>query len=307
MSHNHTHTREGEITKVTLWGSLVNAVLVVFKFAAGVLGHSGAMLADAIHSLSDFVTDIIVVVFVRISSKPRDEQHEYGHGKYETLAELILGVVLMVVAAEIIATSVESIHGVLVLGVIPSQPERIALYAAVVSIVLKELLYQYTVRVGRRENSPVVIANAWHHRSDALSSVAALIGIGLAYALGGKWVVADSVAALFVAVLIIKVGVDIISPALGVFLEKSLPKETESEIADIIVATPGVCNFHNLRTRRIGSVYAIEFHIRVDGSLSVNESHLITKQLEQSLRERYGSTTHIAIHVEPYKNKTLKN
>ena len=278
----------------------VNIVLFAFKLIAGIVGRSGAMIADAVHSASDFATDIVVLAFVRISSKPRDNDHNWGHGKYETLASLIIGVALFAVGADILIDSAEKIKAVVSGEVLP-RPGMIAIVAAAVSIVVKELLYQWTVRVGRQTDSPSVVANAWHHRSDALSSIGALIGIGLAYFLGEKWRIADPIAAIVVAALIIKVAIDLCSTALAELLEKSLPRTTEEEIISIISATPNVYKPHNLRTRRIGSNIAVEVHIRVDGAMTVQDSHEISREIEHSLRARFGEQTAVAIHIEPLK------
>ena len=238
----------------------VNIVLFAFKLAAGIVGRSGAMIADAVHSASDFVTDIIVLAFVRVSAKPRDEDHDWGHGKYETLASLIIGVALFAVGVEILVESAERIADVVAGEQLP-RPGAIAVVAAAVSIVVKEALYHYTVRVGRRMESPSVVANAWHHRSDALSSIGALVGIGAAHFLGEKWRIADPIAAIVVAALIIKVAYELCNVAASELLEKSLPKDVEDEILAIISSTPNVCNPHNLRTRRIGRAIAIEVHL----------------------------------------------
>ena len=191
MSDKVTDIRTTQIYRVTLLGMFVNIALFAFKLVAGIVGRSGAMIADAVHSASDFATDIVVLAFVRISAKPRDDDHDWGHGKYETLASLIIGVALFAVGIEILVDSAEKIAAVVAGEVLP-RPGVIAIIAAAVSIVAKEVLYQYTVRVGRKLDSPSVIANAWHHRSDALSSVGALLGIGCAYFLGDKWRIADS-------------------------------------------------------------------------------------------------------------------
>ena len=278
----------------------VNMALFAFKLVAGIVGRSGAMIADAVHSASDFATDIVVLVFVRISSKPRDDDHKWGHGKYETLASLIIGVALFAVGVEILLDSAEKIKSVLNGGVLP-RPGAIAIVAAAVSIVAKEALYQYTARKGKELDSPSVVANAWHHRSDALSSIGALLGIGAAYFLGESWRIADPIAAIVVAALIIKVAIDLSSTALAELLEKSLPKSDEEEIIQIISATPNVYKPHNLRTRRIGSSVAIEVHIRVEGSMTVFESHEISREIERSLRARFGEQTAVAIHIEPLK------
>lgn len=278
----------------------LNIVLFVFKLVAGIVGRSGAMVADAVHSASDFATDIVVLLFVRISAKPRDDDHDWGHGKYETLASLIIGVVLLAVGVELLVESAEKISAVVAGEVLP-RPGIIAIIAAAVSIVAKEALYQYSVRVGRKLDSPSVIANAWHHRSDALSSIGALLGIGCAYFLGEKWRIADPIAAIVVAALIMKVAINLCRTAIAELLEKSLPAEVEEEILAIISATPNVHKPHNLRTRSIGSNIAIEVHIRVDGSMTVHASHEISRDIEQRLRNRFGQQTAVAIHIEPMK------
>ena len=295
-----TSTREKEIYRVTLVGFVVNLILSAAKLAAGILGRSGAMVADAIHSFSDMATDIVVIVFARISSKPKDDGHDYGHGKYETLATIIIGLALAAVGIGILSSSIGSIRTILEGGTLP-RPGAVALVAAVVSIVAKEILYRYTVRVGRRIDSPSVIANAWHHRSDALSSLGTLAGIGCAYFLGEKWRIADPIAALLVAVFIFKIALDLIRTGLGELLEKSLPADVEQEILSIVTANPEIRSPHNLRTRRIGASIAIEVHVRVDGAMSVAHSHALTVDIEHRLRARFGAGTMIAIHVEPLK------
>jgi cation diffusion facilitator family transporter len=278
----------------------VNIALFAFKLIAGIVGRSGAMVADAVHSASDFATDIIVLAFVRISTKPRDDDHDWGHGKYETLASLIIGVALFAVGVEILADSAEKIAAVASGEVLP-RPGIIAIIAAAVSIIAKEALYHYTVRIGRKVDSPSVVANAWHHRSDALSSIGTLLGIGMAYFLNEKWRIADPIAAIVVAALIIKVAYDLCRNALAELLEKSLPADIEEEILAIISATPNVYTPHNLRTRRIGANIAIEVHIRVDGTMTVHDSHEISRDIERALRHRFGEQTAVAIHIEPIK------
>lgn len=292
--------REKEIYRVTWIGSVVNFMLLLFKFVAGFVGHSSAMIADAVHSLSDFITDIIVIVFVRIAGKPQDETHDYGHGKYETLATAVIGVVLLFVGAGIFLNSVKEVVDVC-RGKVLEAPSLLALVAAVVSIVSKEVLYQYTVIKGTKLNSKAVIANAWHHRSDAFSSIGTLIGIGGAMFLGVKWRVLDPIAAFVVSLFIVKVSVELIRPCIDELLEKSLPKEVEDRILAIIVSHQGVSSPHHLRTRRIGNNIAIEVHIRMDGAMSIKDAHDITKIIEKALKEEFGQNTHIGIHVEPWK------
>ena len=280
----------------------VNALLFAFKLVAGIVGRSGAMIADAAHSASDFATDVVVLGFVRISSKPRDDSYKWGYGKYETLASFIIGIALFAVAVDFFIESAEKIKAVSNGAVLP-RPGVIAIIAAAVSIVTKELLYQYTIRKGKALESPSVIANAWHHRSDALSSIGALIGIGLAYFLGEEWRIADPIAEIVVAALIMKVAIELCRAALAELLERSLPRAVEEEILLIVSSVPNVYNPHNLRTRRIGADIAIEIHIRVEGSMTVFDSHEISKEIERALRERYGEQTAVAIHIEPLKRK----
>ena len=295
-----TQTRKKEIYRVTFVGFIVNLLLSAAKLVAGMVGRSGAMVADAVHSFSDLATDVVVIAFARISAKPQDDGHDYGHGKYETLATIIISLALAVVGAGILASSIGSIRTVAGGGTLP-RPGAVALVAAVVSIVVKEVLYRYTVRVGRRVDSPSVVANAWHHRSDALSSLGTLVGIGCAYFLGEKWRIADPIAALVVALFIFKIALDLIRTGLGELLEKSLPEDTEREILAIVTANPEIRSPHNLRTRRIGASIAIEVHVRVDGSMSVAHSHALTVDIEHRLRDRFGQGTMIGIHVEPLK------
>ena len=290
--------RSKEIYKVTLVGSLVNVALLLFKFVAGIVGHSAAMIADAIHSLSDFLTDVIVLVFIRISDKPRDKSHDYGHGKYETLAMMLIGVALLVVAVGILYSGATKIHQWLE-GVQLEAPGMLALGAALLSIVMKEAVYRYSMVKARQLNSQAVEANAWHHRSDALSSLGTAVGIGGAIFFGQRWTVLDPLASCFVGVLIVKVAVDLLRNALGDLLEHSLPDAVEEEILQLVASLSGVVEPHNLRTRRIGNHYAIELHIRMKGDITLREAHDKASEVEALLRRHYGRETHVAVHVEP--------
>ena len=292
--------REKGIYRVTIVGSVVNFLLLLFKFFAGIAGHSAAMLADAVHSLSDFVTDIIVIVFVRISSKPEDEGHDYGHGKYETLATAIIGIVLLFVGFGIFWNGASSIYRFLHGGSL-QEPGMLALIAALVSIAFKEALYRYTVFRGKKLNSRAVVANAWHHRSDALSSIGTAIGIGGAILLGNHWRVLDPIAAVVVSFFIMKVSIRLLIPCVDELLEKSLPAEVEDRIQEIILSFPGVSSPHHLRTRRIGSYCAIEVHVRMDGKIPLEEAHRTATEIENKLKEMFGRGTHVGIHVEPLK------
>lgn len=294
-------TRKEKIMKITVLGSLANFLLLVFKFVAGWLGNSSAMIADAVHSLSDFITDVIVLLFIHISSKPKDKGHDYGHGKFETLATSIIGIVLMCVGIGLFWESSNKIVGFYFKGEELESPRMIALIAALVSILVKELLYRVTLVVGKKENSQALIANAWHHRSDAFSSIGTALGIGGAILLGDQWRILDPLAAVIVSIFIVRVALKLVIPAINDLLEQSLPAEVENEIISIIEETPEVRNPHNLCTRRIGNDFAIEVHIRVDGNTTVMHAHEITRDIEQKLRDKFGPATHITLHVEPIK------
>lgn len=294
-------TREKEISRVTVAGGVVNLLLVALKFVAGIAGRSAAMVADAVHSLSDFITDIVVLVFVGISAKPQDASHDYGHGKFETIATFFIGLALAGAAIGIVVSGATKLAAWLQGEDIPV-PGTLALWAALISIVVKEILFQYTSRKGNKLESQALVANAWHHRSDALSSIAAAIGIGGAIIFGNRWTVLDPLASIVVGAMLVKVAWDLLGPAIGELTDKSLPEEIENEILGIIEEAPGVSEPHNLRTRRIGNRVAVEVHIRLDGNLTLSEAHERTSQIEKRLKERFGADSHITIHMEPVKN-----
>lgn len=292
--------REKEIYKVTLVGSAGNVALLTFKFIAGVMGHSSAMIADAVHSLSDFITDVIVLAFVHVSAKPQDEGHDYGHGKYETFASFIIGLALMAAATGIIVSGVAKLvdwAG----GKQLAAPGWLALAAAIISIIVKEILYRYTVIRGKQLDSQALVANAWHHRSDALSSIGTTVGIGGAILLGKRWTVLDPLASVLVGFMLVKVSVKLLKSSIGELTESSLSSDIEKEIEEIICSFPDVSEPHNLRTRRIGNRFAIEAHVRMDGNTSLTAAHDKATAIEQRIRQRFGNQTHVTIHMEPTK------
>ena len=276
MEEKNDGQRKKAIDRVTIGGSMVNGVLLVFKFVAGVLGGSAAMIADAVHSLSDFVTDLVVLVFIRLSGKPQNKGHDYGHGKYETLATALIGGMLLAVGVMICVEGVSKIWDALH-GVVLPQPGWIALVAALLSVISKEWCYRFTVRVGRRYQSSVVVANAWHHRSDALSSVGTSVGIGGAILLGDQWTILDPLTAVAVSGFIVW------------------------EAVSLVCEEPGVSGLHNLRTRRIGDHYAIEMHVRMPGAMTLYEAHRHATAIEQNIKHAFGSSTHVIVHLEPLK------
>ncbi|MBQ6087492.1 MAG: cation transporter [Bacteroidales bacterium] len=292
--------REKKISRVTLAGSVVNLLLVALKAIAGVAGHSAAMVADAVHSLSDFVTDIVVLLFVNISGRPQDESHDYGHGKYETIASLFIGMALAAAAIGIVVSGALKLAAWLQGDSLPS-PGKLALWAALASIVIKELLFQYTNLKAIKLNSPALRANAWHHRSDALSSIGAAVGIGGAILLGDRWTVLDPLASIVVGAMLVKVAWDLLGPSFGELTDRSLSEETEQEILSIIRSIPGISDPHNLRTRQIGNMIAAEVHIRLDGRMPLEEAHEKASEVERRFHDRFGQESHIIIHMEPGK------
>lgn len=287
---------------MTLWGGAVNVLLLLFKFVAAIAGHSAAMMADAVHSLSDFVTDVVVLVFVHISGKPEDKTHDFGHGKYETLALTFIGFILFAVAIGIIYGGLMKIiawQG----GEQLEAPGILALWSALLSIVLKEGVFRYTMKKARKLNSPAMEANAWHHRSDALSSVGTALGIGGAIFLGQRWAVLDPLASVIVGLFIVKVSVDLLRNGIGDLTEQSLPNEVEQEILRIAASVRDVEEPHDLRTRRIGNHYAIELHILMDADISLRQAHDKASEVEELLMEHYGEDTHVIVHVEPLNIK----
>ena len=293
-------TRVQRITRITVFGTIVNTLLLAFKFLAGILGGSAAMLADAVHSLSDFLTDIVVLVFVKISNRPADRKHSYGYGKYETLATLCIGIALLAVGIGIAVDGVEKIIQVWN-GETLAQPGWIAFWAAIASIALKELTYWLTIRVAKQVDSEALRANAWHHRSDALSSIGTGLGIGGAILLGQKWTILDPIAALVVSVFIMLTALRLTYGAIGEFLEQSLPEENENEIRAIVAADKELSELHHLCTRRLGNRVAIEMHLRMPGNTPLTIAHKHASAIEQQLKQRFGDQTHINIHLEPTK------
>jgi cation diffusion facilitator family transporter len=290
--------RTSAAKRVTWIGFVVNVFLTLAKLFAGVIGKSSAMVADAVHSLSDFVTDLVVITFVNISGKDSDDDHRYGHGKFETFATLIIALVLFGVGAGILINGAEKIIGA-ISGRELEQPGMIAFWAAIISIISKEILFRYTIKIGKAIKSDAVIANGWHHRSDAFSSIGTALGISGAIFLGDNWRILDPIAGVIVSFFIMKVSVELSIPSIKELLESSLPEEITTEIVSIINGHPEIVRFHHLRTRKIGSIYAIDVHIKLNKEITFIRSHDIATELETELRNRFGRGTQISIHTEP--------
>lgn len=290
--------RKSEIRRITLWGAVVNLLLTAGKLVAGALGHSAAMVADGVHSLSDLISDVVVLAFTHISAKGKDRDHSFGHGKFETLATLIISIILVIVGGKLMSEGIRSIIDIINGTVLP-RPGIIALAAAAVSIAAKEILYHVTLKTGKRVQSPVVIANAWHHRSDALSSIGSLIGIGGAIILGSKWTILDPIVSCAISIAIIIVAFRMAMPSIAELLEASLPEEIENQITATASAVEGVRDLHELKTRRNGISFIIDAHMTVDPDISIVEAHNIATRVEEALRTKFGSETQISIHMEP--------
>lgn len=278
---------------VTLIGALVNGVLILLKFLAGVFGHSQALIADAVHSVSDLFTDAVVLLGLRLGRKGPDEDHHFGHARIETLASAIVGLALVAVALYLGIKAVWNIY-----RHTECHPTLLALLAAGASIALKEALFHYTVHVGRRIKSPAVVANAWHHRSDALSSVAVLLGVAGAR-LKPSWHILDAYAALVVSFFIIRVGLDILRASLREFTDTAPNPEILDRISRCTLGVDGVRDMHDLKVRTSGGLYHMEVHIVVDGRLTVAEGHRIAKAVEGCLAEEVENLERIIIHVDP--------
>lgn len=298
MKNNNDAQREKAIRKVTFIGAVVNILLTVCKIIAGIYGKSAAMMADGVHSLSDLLSDFVVLVFTKISSKKNDRDHSFGHGKFETLATAIVSIILVVVGVRLMADAIERVFAFFS-GEEIARPGVIALVAAIVSIFAKEVLFRVTKKVGDDVNSPVVVANAWHHRSDALSSIGSFAGIGGAMLLGPKCYFLDPVVCIIISIAIIVVAVKMAVPALDELLDKSLPDENVKKIEELALGVPGVRNIHELKTRRSGIDVLIEAHILVDPSLTIVQAHEISTNVEKALESNFGYHTQINIHVEP--------
>lgn len=294
--------REKKAARVTWVGFFTNLILSAAKIVAGVVGRSSAMVADGIHSLSDFVTDFIVIIFIKISAKNEDSDHPYGHGKFETFATMLISFVLFIVAIGIFYSGSVKIYEVLN-GRTIERPTYLALVMAAVSIVVKEGLYWYTIIIGRKIDSPAVIANGWHHRSDAFSSIGTLIGISGAMFLGERWRILDPITSVIVGIFIIGVAYKLARPSIQELLEMSLPQEIEQNIEQKIQATPGVITFHHLRTRKNGNAFIIDMHIKVDARSSIVEAHDIATHVENNLKAAFGKHTQVNVHIEPYQPK----
>ncbi len=290
--------RQKIIQRVSLISFIVNISLLLAKLAGGVLGKSSALLADAAHSASDGVTDVALFFGIKLVAKPADEEHPYGHGKIETMISAFISFALLGTAIFIAYHAIIKIMAIMQ-GALPVLPRTYTLIFAGISIFAKESVYQYSVRKARAINSKALLANAWHNRSDALSSVAAFIGIAGAVILGDKWLVLDPLAALVVSAMLIKTAVEIFKESIGELLEESLSETEINRIREIITSVDGIYNPHQFRTRSIGHYIAIDIHVEVAPHMNVLAAHNLSTEIEQKIKKEYGNNTLINIHIEP--------
>ncbi len=286
------------IRKVTLVGLWINVALVAAKLFFGYWGKSDALVADGYHSVSDFVTDFIVIAFVGASYKKADKEHPYGHGKFETIATVLISVVLLAVGVFIGLDGASTLISALNGEVLP-RPDIWTLYVAVFSILAKEFCYRYTLSYGKRLDSPALKANALHHRSDAISSIATLVGVSFALFMGEAWRIMDPIASIVIAFMIIIPAVKIAIPSINELLEASLPQETTRHMLNVIRSVPGVMKVHNLRSRRNGHSCLVDVNIHVDPDITVREGHAISSAVERRLHKEFGSDMIIYVHIEP--------
>ncbi len=288
------------IRRITIVSVLVNLLLSLIKIVGGIVGHSYSLIIDGIHSLSDLFSDAVVYYAAIASRADADDDHPYGHGKIEPIAILLLAFSLIALAALLLYNAVDSLISLHTV----ETPNLIAYLIIIASIVLKEGLYHYTIRHGRRINSNLLIANAWHHRTDSISSVIVLIGIagtslGLIYL--------DLVAAIIISAMIAKIGLDLVKQALDDLADRGLDPEKVGQIDEAVRSTPGVKSTHLLRTRRLGSDAFVDLHlILADPYISVSEGHLIGERVRLRLIERFDEVSDVTIHVDPEDDYTIK-
>ncbi|MEI3613853.1 cation diffusion facilitator family transporter [Pseudogracilibacillus sp. SO30301A] len=285
---------------VATWiGIIVNLLLTILKSIGGILSGSRALLADALHSASDIVGSVVILFAVKIANKPPDEEHPYGHGKAENIASIIVALLLIIVGIEISVSSIKVIFGEL-----PEAPGTLALIILIVSIVIKEILFYYKLFLGKKYQSTALISEAWHHRSDSFSSLAALAGVGLAI-LGEKLalpflIYGDAVAGIIVSVVVVKVGYQLIKGSSTVILEKVLPKEDVKKYKETVYAVDGVLRVDQILARTHGSYVVIDMRLSVDPTITVEQGHTIARDAKQSLLDKHNEVEDVLVHINPY-------
>ena len=295
------HSATLAIYRITLLGAFLNLALVVLKFVAGFLGNSSVLVADAMHSLSDFVTDFVLILGAKYWAADADEGHPYGHAKLETIVTLFIGAALMIVGGRLILGAISTLSSMIFDAAYHHpMPGKIALIAALVSILVKEFLYRVTAKVGRNVHSSAVVANAWHHRSDALSSIPAALAVGCCLLWGEKYAFLDPVATVLVGGMVFYAAWIILYPTFGTLMDAGASRETIQKISEIVKATPGVSNPHHIRTRSMGQGYDVDLHVWVNGTMTVHESHQLAHTIEKTLKQAPDlKILDVIIHIEP--------
>ncbi|MFC1798536.1 cation diffusion facilitator family transporter [Thermodesulfobacteriota bacterium] len=283
-----------QVRRITWVGLAVNLLLAVIKFIVGIMGSSQAVVADAVHSLSDMATDIAVLLGVGFWTAPADEDHPYGHWRIESLVTIIIGVSLVIVALGIGYKALSTIREVDL-----KQPGWIAIIGVLFSIILKEMLFRWTLHIGKSTKSSALIANAWHHRSDAISSIPAFIAVAAA-TINPKWAFIDHVGALLVAVIILKVSWDIVVPAFSVLIDRGASQKERNKIRSIAMTIDEVEHIHAIRTRRVGAGFHVDLHVQVDGEMTVSQGHDICGKVKHALLEDGPEILDVVVHLEPY-------
>ncbi|NLI68276.1 MAG: cation transporter [Bacilli bacterium] len=292
--------RKRAVVIATWVGIIVNILLTAIKAIGGAISGSRALLADAAHSASDVASSVVILFAIKIANKPPDEEHPYGHGKAENIASMIVAILLIVIGVEISISSVK-----IFFGETPFAPTALALYILIASILLKEILFYYKYYIGKKHNSPALIADAWHHRSDSLSSITALAGVGLAI-LGEKFnidflIYGDAIGGIFVSIIVIKVGYDLIKSSANVVLEQVLPEQEAEKYVQTVEAIAGVKRVDELLARTHGSYVVIDLKISVDPDITVKEGHDIARMTKKTLVDKYEEVEHVLVHVNPYE------
>lgn len=289
------------IQRVTWIGFFSNILLAVTKFLAGVFGHSQVLIADAVHSMSDLATDVAVLVGSRYWDQPADNEHPYGHAKLETLVTLLIGAALAVVGFELVSNAITTLYGMIFENPETQEiPNFWALSAAIFSILLKEWLFYITASAGKKAHSAATVANAWHHRSDALSSIPAALAVGATLFLGKDYAFLDPIGTIVVGLMIFYTAFLIIRPTFNSLMDASGGADLTNRISNEVLSIKGVQGVHKIRTRPLGAaLYGVDLHVQVDPNMNVRDAHVLSHQIQNELRTRFSEIVDTTVHVEP--------
>lgn len=293
--HKTSPQYESNVRKITFIGLLINIFLFIIKLILGIFGQSQALTADAFHSLSDFTTDFSIIFGVKLWSKPPDERHPYGHRRIETIVTIIIGVILIIAAVSLGYNAILSLK-----GAPQGPPQFIAFIGAVISIISKELLYRWTIKTGKKEKSPALIANAWHHRTDALSSIPVGVAI-LVTLIDEKLAFLDQLTALVVSIFILYAAYKLIKPSLLEIIGTGFSEKNKNLVQSLILSIKEIRSVHGIRSRQMGSGWFVDLHIQLDAEITVEEAHKVVESVKDILLEKGPDIIDVMVHVEPYK------